>query len=113
MPRQFAVILLGLLSACSTVPIPHEPSSVPLIEAVHFSSPEGSDAVASRGVYRVERADPTALQLLPEGEETQKAIIVQAMLTEHEAPLSAPLALSIPYAEDEHHVVLLMPDGKA
>jgi hypothetical protein len=61
----------------------------------------------------VERVEPTVLKLIPAEEGKQKAITVQAMPTEHEETLSAPLALSIPYKEDEHHIVLLMPDGKA
>lgn len=113
MLRHYIIVLVGLLSACSTVPMSHEPSSVPLTQAVHFSSPDGSDAVASPGAYRVEQTGPTVLKLIPGEEGNQHTITVQAMRTEHEAPLSGPLALSIPYTEDEHHVVLLMPGGEA
>ncbi len=113
MPRQYIAILIGLLSACSTVPISHETSSVPLTQAVHFSSPDGSDAVAPPGVYQVERVEPTVLRLIPREGGKQQTVTVQAMPTEHEETISAPFALSIPYKEDEHHVVLLTPDGKA
>lgn len=114
MPRQYIAILMGLLlSACSTVPISHGTSSVPLTHAVHFSSPDGSDAVAPPGVYQVERVEPTVLRLIPGEGGKQQAVTVQAMPTEHEETISAPFALSIPYKEDEHHVVLLTPDGKA
>ena len=114
MLKHYTVVLVGLLNACSTLPTSHEPLIVPLTQAVHFSSPDGSDAVVPPGVFRVERTGSTVLKLIPgEGGKQESSITVQAMPTEHEAPLSAPLALSIPYTEDEHHVVLLMPEGKA
>jgi hypothetical protein len=112
-PRQYIAILMGLLSSCSTVPISHETSSVPLTQEVHFSSPDGSDVVAPPGVYQVERVEPTVLKLIPGEGGKQQAVTVQATPTEHEETISAPFVLSIPYKEDEHHVVLLMPDGKA
>jgi hypothetical protein len=111
--RKYIAILMGLLSACSTVPISHGTSSVPLTQAVHFSSPDGSEAVAPPGVYQVERVEPTVLKLIPGEGGKQQAVTVQAMPTEHKETISAPFALSIPYKEDEHHIVLLTPDGKA
>jgi hypothetical protein len=34
------------------------------------------------------------------------------MALPHEQPIESRVALSVPNGEDEHHVVLLMPDGK-
>ena len=111
----FAVVsFAGFLGACATVSIPPNASSIALDKAVHFSAPDGSDAIAPPGTYQVERIEETQIRLVPVGQEEQKnTVIVQAIATQPDESLGGPLALSIPYKEDEHHIVLLMPDGKA
>lgn len=119
----FATGLCLLIGACATQESP-KPSAtasdissaaaIQLDKAVHFSAPDGSDAVAPPGTYRVDQTEETKLKLVPAGEGEQKpAIIVQAMATQYEESLAGSLALSIPYKEDEHHVILLLPEGKA
>ena len=90
---------------------PPDPSHVTIEKAVHFSASDGSDVVASAGTYRVEQATDATLRLIPlEGKDP---FVILAQATTHGESIEAPLALSIPHQQDEHHVVLLRPDGSA
>jgi hypothetical protein len=97
--------------ACATTPVANTPSTIIFQKPVHFSSPDGTDAEAAIGMYRVEQATDKTLRLVPQ--ENKDPILILAQVTKHDQPLSDTLALSIPYREDEHHVVLLKPDGSA
>jgi len=108
-----AMILCLALSGCTTTS-PPAPTTFPTIlleRPVHFSSPEGADTEAPVGTYRVEQATDKTLRLVPEG--GKAPLLIQGQSTKYQEPLKEILALSIPYREDEHHVVLLNPDGTA
>lgn len=103
-----------LLAACATVSVPPSASSIVLEKRVHFSAPDGADVVVAPGTYQVEQAEETQLRLVPATEGEQKpSLLIVAMATQHDEPLGGSLALSVPYKEDEHHVMLLLPEGKA
>jgi hypothetical protein len=106
-------VLCLAVSACTTpsAPAPDAPSTILLQKPVHFSFPDGADVQADVGIYRVEQATDKSLRLVPR--EKKESIVIQAHATKYDEPLSELVALSIPYQEDEHHVVLLMPDGNA
>ena len=40
------------------------------------------------------------------------SLLVAALALPHQESIESRVALSVPNGEDEHHVVLLMPDGK-
>ena len=104
-------VLCLAIAACTTpsAPIPDTPSTIILQKPVQFSFPDGGDVRADAGMYRVEQATDTTLRLVPR--DKIEPILIQAQATKHEQPLGDLLALSIQYKEDEHHVVLLKPDG--
>ena len=107
-------ILMGLslmISACATTAASPDPSTITIQKPVHFSGSDGSDVVAPAGDYRVEQATDRTLRLVPQ--EGKTPLVIQAQATKYDEPMSDLLALSIPYQEDEHHVVLLKPDGTA
>ena len=104
-------VLSLVVWACATTPVPNTPSTIIFQKPVHFSSPDGADAEVAIGMYRVEQATEKTLRLVPQ--ESKDPILILAQVTKHDQPLSDTLALSIPYQEDEHHVVLLKPDGSA
>ena len=107
------MVLCLAISACTTpsAPVPDTPSTIILEKPVHFSSPEAADVQVGVGTYRVEQATDTTLRLVPR--DKKESILIQAQATKHEQSLGDRLAFSIPYHEDEHHVVLLKPDGTA
>lgn len=90
---------------------PPDSTSITIEKPVHFSAADGSDVVALAGTYRVEQMTDKNLRLIPlEGKES---FVVEAQATTHDESITSPIALSIHQQEDEHHVVLLRPDGNA
>jgi CARDB len=103
--------LAGLFTGCATAPKVSSPSDITLTKAVHFQSSEGVDLIVPAGTYQVGAAGTGQLRLVPQT--GGAALVVQAQDSKYDEPLTDLLALSIPYKEDEHHVVLLKPDGTA
>ena len=108
-------ILVGLTLGWSTLTTYAEApvATITLDRAVHFTGPAGNDVLAEAGTYLVQPADNAHLHLLPQTE--QPAIEVQAEAITHEETLSVPIALLITEEgqEDERHLLLAMPDGRA
>ena len=85
-----------------------------LDKPVHFTGLDDSDIVVPPGLYKVTPSEESRLTLTPIGEtEGAGSVTIVATATEFGEPLGGSLALSIPYKEDEHHLMLLLPDGKA
>jgi len=113
--RVFAMTtaLVLLTGACATIQDRATTDSITLDRAVHFSAPDGSDVVAASGTYTIDAHDDTTLRLIPsEAVSGTPPLIVAAMALPHELPIESRVALSVPNGEDEHHIVLLLPDGK-
>jgi hypothetical protein len=107
------VVLVLLTGACATIQDRPMTDRITLDRVVHFSAPDGDEIIAASGTYRIEAIEDRALRLSP-GEVASSAppLIVAAMALPHEQPIESRVALSVPNGEDEHHIVLLMPDGK-
>ena len=103
-----------LAGACATTQdTPARYSIITLEKSVHFSAPDGADVMAAPGRYDVDSVDEATLRLIPaEAAAGTSSLIVAAMALPHEEPIESRVALSVPNGEDEHHIVLLMPDGK-
>jgi hypothetical protein len=105
--------LVLLTGACATIQDKPTTDSITLDKPVHFLAPDGDDIVAASGTYRIEALEDRALRLIPsEGVSGTAPLIVAAIALPHEQPIESRVALSVPNGEDEHHVVLLLPDGK-
>ena len=105
--------LVLLTGACATIQDKPATDSITLEKPVHFSAPDGTDIVAASGAYTIEATEDRALRLIPsESVSGTTPLIVAAMALPHEQPIESRVALSVPNGEDEHHVVLLLPDGK-
>ena len=106
--------LAVLTSGCATTRDIASPTDhITLDKPVHFSTPEGSDIVATSGMYTIDIHNDSTLLFSP-GKATSSAppLIVAAVALPHEQPIESRVALSVPNGEDEHHVVLLLPEGK-
>jgi hypothetical protein len=105
--------LVLLTGACATTQDRARTDSITLDKPVHFSAPDGNDIIAASGTYRIEAIEDRALRLIPsEAVSGTTPLIVAAMALPHEQLIESRVALSVPNGEDEHHVVLLLPDGK-
>ena len=105
--------LVLLTGACATLQDRATTDSITLDKPVHFLAPDGSEVVAASGTYTIDAYDDTTLRLIPsEAVSGTTLLIVAAMALPHEQPIESRVALSVPNGEDEHHIVLLLPDGK-
>lgn len=105
--------LVLLIGACATIQDRATTDSITLDKPVHFLAPDGNDIVAASGTYTIDAPNDTTLRLIPsEAVSGTTPLIVAAMALPHEQPIESRVALSVPNGEDEHHVVLLLPDGK-
>jgi hypothetical protein len=102
-----------LIGACATTRDLSFTDRITLDKPVHFSTPDGGDVVAASGTYKIEVIEDAKLRLIPfEAVSGTTPLIVAAMALPHEQPIESGVALSVPNGEDEHHIVLLLPDGK-
>ena len=114
-PRMLVMgaALVLLTGACTTIQDRATTDSITLDKPVHFVAQDGHDIIAASGTYRIEALEDRALRLIPsEAPSGTTPLIVAAIALPHEQPIESRVALSVPNGEDEHHVVLLWPDGK-
>lgn len=109
-------LMLGLMvgviaAACVTVKETPSPPTVLLDRTVYFTGPDGGDAVAVPGAYRVEAAEESRLRLI--SVEGKESLVVQARAGTYREDILSPGALSFPMEEDAHHLILLQPGGKS
>jgi hypothetical protein len=111
---MIGVALALLAGACATTQdTPARYSIITLEKSVHFPAPDGSDVMAASGRYEVGSLEEMKLRLIPaEAAPGTSPLIVAAMALPHEEAIESPVALSVPNGEDEHHIVLLMPDRR-
>ncbi|TFG61732.1 MAG: hypothetical protein E4H32_07010, partial [Nitrospirales bacterium] len=86
------------------------PTTVTFEQALHFLSPEDTDAHVVPGIYEVEAAGVDSLWLL-RGEDSAPHLI-QAVPTTHEESLEEPVVVTLSEGEDLQRLLLLLPDGK-
>lgn len=113
--RMFAIsaALVLLTGGCATIQDRPTTDTITLDRAIHFSAPDGSEVVATSGTYTIDAHDNTTLRLSPgEAAAGTTPLIVTAVALPHELPIESRVALAVPNGEDEHHIVLLLPDGK-
>ena len=100
-------LLFGVGATGAAAP-PDEPASLLLEETVRFLAPDGADIVLGPNSYHVQAAPPHLLLSTTEG---QPALTITADATHHQEQIDRPVALSIPEADNVHHIVLLLPGG--
>ena len=83
--------------------------TVSLDRAVHFTTPDGTDTVASPETYQVLAAGQDRLKLV--AVKGTRTLIVDALATHHDEVIATPIALYVQDDEKFPHVVLLLPGG--
>ena len=104
------LILVGFAMLMRAPALAEEAKAVPtvsLTQAVHFTNAKGQGVVVGPGQYRIKVAGKSGLKLTPVDGKTP--IVIEG----HAGPVKVPAALSVPVNENEHHLVLLLPEGKA
>lgn len=107
-----------LLTACSTAdtsdhvkekPSTQDPAQIQLKQPLHFTTPEGSDAIVQTGAYRVEQAAGAQLRLNSTAGAPPVLISAEAMPETPEVPV--PIALGKLFEPDAYNLILLLPGG--
>jgi hypothetical protein len=84
-------------------------TTIELGKPVHFVAPNGDDVVVPSGLYTIDVSEEW-LRLTPG--EARDALLLQARRSSHKERVAEPVALSIPSDSDQHHIVVLLPDGE-
>ncbi|HEY3197898.1 MAG TPA: hypothetical protein VGJ57_07775 [Nitrospirales bacterium] len=103
----FVLMFIGADLGLSAQVSPTAPM-ISLAAPLHFAAEDGSDIVLDAGIYKV-AAEESALNFTLA--EANKTFLIPATTTTHQEAISTPMALSIPVNENEHHIVLLLPNG--
>lgn len=86
-------------------------TTITLDKPAYFPTAEGATLLLPVGQYIVDSVDDAHLRLSPEG--TTAPLVIVASLQAHEIDIPVPLVLAFSEKEDEPHVVLLLPNGRA
>jgi hypothetical protein len=115
MPRRVETILLLILSAyLAACAAWNNGSSTPIItldQPIYLTTPNGDDAIASPGSYRVEATGTGRIRLVPLAE--RDPLEVQTLALTHQEIISEPIAFSAPDEEEGQRFILLLPGGRA
>lgn len=85
--------------------------TIRLDRAVHFTTPDLKDTIASPETYQVSATGGNRLQLSEV--KRQHRLIIDALVSTHSEVTTTPIALYIEDDEKFPHVILLLPGGKA
>lgn len=86
-------------------------TTIELAKPVHFTSADGAGLLAPAGQYVVDSTAESHLRLMPE--QGVSPFVLTAALQAHDIEIDTPVALAFSEREDEPHVLLLLPDGRA
>jgi hypothetical protein len=104
------ILVCPLLGACAGVKGSSPALPTVLIDRpVYFASPDGSDTVATPGLYEVMPSGESGLRLIPS--HSHGEFLIRATPFTYDEELASPVALAVPDNESDYHVVLLRPGG--
>ena len=106
------VVFYGCSMSYATDIAEQETATVEIDKEVHFLTSKGEGVVVSPGIYEVQAVAEGLRLTAPTGTDTE-SIVIDAIATVHQETISIPIALSFLDKEDEHVVVLLLPEGKS
>lgn len=86
-------------------------TTIAVDKPAYFPTAEGATLLLPVGQYIVDSVDDAHLGLSPE--DAAAPLVIAAALQTHEIDIPAPLVLAFAEKEDEPHVVLLLPNGRA
>jgi len=103
-------------AACATpISVTEPPQSaapeITLTKSLHFVSGDGSDLVVSPGTYAVQPGNGPRLELMSTFGIVADNRTLEAVSTNVGQPVATPVALYIPWQDDEHHIIFVQPSG--
>jgi hypothetical protein len=101
-------VLLGMIAGVWN--LAEAASSITLERSVHFKAAAGGDVVAFPGVYTVLAVENSRLLLIPE--KGSVPLLIQAHTISHAESVLSAIVRSVSGDGDEHHVLVLLPDGQ-
>lgn len=109
-----ALSLWILLGGCATVTdAPPAAPEITLTKALHFVMADGSDLIVSPGTYAVQPGNGPRLELVSSFGIVADNRTLEAVSTHVGQTFAAPVALYVPWGEDEHHIIFVQPNGQA
>ena len=105
------IAMMVLVGGSPVLALEKESRTVVTIDkALHFLSPEDTDALVAPGIYEVEAAGVDSLWLFQSGDSAPH--LIQAVPTTHEEPLEESVVVILSEGEDIQSLLLLLPNGK-
>ena len=104
------VVVYPLLGACAE--FKGSSSTLPTVlidRPVYFANRDGSDIVATPGLYEVMPDGESGLRLI--SSQRHEGFVIRAIAFTYEEELPSSVALAVPENESDYHVVLLRPSG--
>jgi hypothetical protein len=86
-------------------------TTIEFTKPVHFTSADGAGLLAPAGQYVVDSTAQSQVRLMPE--QGVSPFVLTAALQTHDIDIATPVAVTFSEREDEPHVLLLLPDGRA
>jgi hypothetical protein len=86
-------------------------TTIAVEKPAHFPTTEGATQLIPIGQYVVDSVDNAHLRLSPNDAPTP--LVIAAAIQSHDMDIPSPLVLAFAEREDEPHVLLLLPDGRA
>lgn len=86
-------------------------TTIAVEKPAHFPTTDGGMRLIPIGQYVVDSVDNAQLRLTLE--DTPTPLVIAAALQSHDIDIPSPLVLAFAEREDEPHVLLLLPDGRA
>jgi len=85
------------------------PATVSFAERLQFTTPEGKTVTVPPGTYRIEQLKDEVLEL-----RTEREVVAEATAHpfHHAELIDSPRVVVVPVGQDEHHLVLLLPNGQ-
>ena len=113
-PLLIAFLALLLGSCTTTSPVTEPPVLAPeitLTKTLHFVMADGTDLVVSAGTYEVQAGNGPRLELVSSFGIVADNRTLEAVSTNVGQAITAPVALYIPWENDEHHIIFVHPNG--
>jgi hypothetical protein len=113
MVRLFMIVmtLTGAWSCVSTSLPPAAAPAVTLSKSLHFVMADGSDVLVPAGTYELKPGNGQMLELVSSFNMIGQNQAIEAISTNIGQTIDGPVALYIPWENDEHHLILVQSTG--
>lgn len=103
------LVSAGMLSASGTEAQVTNPAAVSFAQRLQFTTPEGNAVTVPPGTYQVGQLKDNVLEL-----SSERGVVAEAKAHpfRHTELINTPRVVTVPGNQDEHHLLLLLPNGE-